>query len=254
MLVSIPGFQNYTIDAEGQVYIRKSGKRRQPAKDNPNIYLLRTEGRYVSRTRAELLALAFCGPRPARSVLIVDGAPTACSVWWVAVPETRPIQGFANHHAGADGYVYRDGGSERWSRLEGSAVPPMGYLSVGLASGARRWVHRLICAAWHGSEPSPGMHAAHYDGDPKNNRPTNLRWATPKENAEDKFRHATIPCGSKVKHALIDEATALDVAARLRSGAKPTEVSRSLDIPRHIVVNIKRGHSWSHVTGLHPQP
>lgn len=51
-------------------------------------------------------------------------------------------------------------------------------------------VHRLVALAFHG-EPSPGMQVAHNDGDRHNNRPENLRWATPASNCADRKQHGT---------------------------------------------------------------
>jgi hypothetical protein len=42
-------------------------------------------------------------------------------------------------------------------------------------------VHQLVCEAWHGPRPD-GMEVLHQDEDGLNNRPSNLRWGTRKEN------------------------------------------------------------------------
>lgn len=48
-----------------------------------------------------------------------------------------------------------------------------------------RFVHRMVCEAWHGPPPTPKHQAAHGDCDKENNRPENLRWATQAENLAD---------------------------------------------------------------------
>jgi hypothetical protein len=66
-----------------------------------------------------------------------------------------------------------------------------GYLSVMLCvngSGKIHLIHRLVLLAFVGPCPD-GKEGAHKDGDPANNRLTNLYWATKKENAADKERH-----------------------------------------------------------------
>lgn len=51
---------------------------------------------------------------------------------------------------------------------------------VGLG---RLSVSRLVCAAFHGPQPSPEeSYVLHGDDDPQNNRPENLRWGTQEEN------------------------------------------------------------------------
>ncbi len=51
-------------------------------------------------------------------------------------------------------------------------------------------VHTLVCEAFHGPRPTPKHQVAHGDGDRLNNRASNLRWATPKENGADRIRHS----------------------------------------------------------------
>lgn len=75
-----------------------------------------------------------------------------------------------------------------------------GYLAVNLRVGARGktvFLHRLICEAFHGPQPTPDHEVAHFDGDRLNNAATNLRWATRIENAADKDRHGRIRRGDQ---------------------------------------------------------
>lgn len=84
-----------------------------------------------------------------------------------------------------NGTVYR-------SSSRGRVLKPFksgdGYLAVGLGRGAKSYVHRLVCEAFHGASD---LHVAHWNGDKEDNRSSNLRWATVKENASDKHRHGT---------------------------------------------------------------
>lgn len=66
-----------------------------------------------------------------------------------------------------------------------------GYPTVALRRDGvtvTRQVHRLVLAAFVGPCPD-GMEGCHNDGDPANNRLTNLRWDSSSENKRDTVRH-----------------------------------------------------------------
>jgi hypothetical protein len=79
-----------------------------------------------------------------------------------------------------------------------------GYLRVGVTVNGKHTchlVHRLVCEAFRGQPSSDAYHAAHRDHDPANNRPSNLRWATPIENAQDKRSNGSFIAGERAPNA-----------------------------------------------------
>ena len=64
-----------------------------------------------------------------------------------------------------------------------------GHVSVVLGRGNTRTVHSLVAEAFCGPR-RPGFEVRHLDGDPSNNRLTNLAWGTRGENNRDKKYHA----------------------------------------------------------------
>lgn len=102
--------------------------------------------------------------------------------------EWRPIPGWeSSYEASSHGRIraIRTGNVLTQSERDG-------YLHVTFDSRTakkRPGVHRLVCLAFHGPPPD-GYVAAHGDGVKKNNVPSNLRWATHKENAADAKLHA----------------------------------------------------------------
>jgi hypothetical protein len=71
------------------------------------------------------------------------------------------------------------------------------YLAVApTASGAKRYVHALICEAFHGPRPD-GHEVRHLDGDRTNNAARNLAWGTPQQNSDDKRVHGTVAAGER---------------------------------------------------------
>lgn len=65
-----------------------------------------------------------------------------------------------------------------------------GQLTV---SGSKRYAHRLMCEAAHGTPPKPDSEAAHSCGAGKSGcvHPKHLRWASRRENEADKIIHGT---------------------------------------------------------------
>lgn len=73
-----------------------------------------------------------------------------------------------------------------------------GYMHVGLKGSGKpsdtHTVHVLICEAFHGLRPD-GMLATHRDDDRLHNHEGNLRWGTPKTNAEDASKNGRLKTG-----------------------------------------------------------
>ena len=123
----------------------------------------------------------------------------------------------------------------------------------------RHLVHRLICAAFHGPSPQPGMQVAHGDGVPTNNRPENLRWATNQENADDRKIHGTDPVGSKNPNAKLSEEQVSEIiirvktlprssgGARIRKGALPA-LAAEYGVTHSCLKQIMGGTNWAHVS------
>lgn len=87
-----------------------------------------------------------------------------------------------------------------------------GHLKVAIRMDGQyyhAWVHRLVLETFVGPCP-PGHEALHGDGGPKDNRLSNLRWGTSKENSEDTIRHGVrraVPLYCKANHRLTPENT-----------------------------------------------
>lgn len=113
--------------------------------------------------------------------------------------EWRPIPGYEGvYEASSLGRVRSLArvdmrGQARPERILKQATLPSGRLQVNLyRDGKQRIfkVHRLIALAFHGT-PEPGQVVCHNDGDPANNRASNIRWGTASENQLDAVRHGT---------------------------------------------------------------
>lgn len=97
---------------------------------------------------------------------------------------------------------YRNGTVVSYSRRAPFVMSPikMGqYCGLQLVTDKgcieKQYLHRLIAEAFHGA-PQAGQVCRHLDGDRSFNRPENLCWGTPSDNAQDKVLHGTAPGGA----------------------------------------------------------
>src|SRR5690349_12486616 len=86
---------------------------------------------------------------------------------------------------------YRDGRTFRYREhvLKPASNPDKGHMHVSL-SGRSYNVHKLVLEAFVGP-PRPGLVCRHRNGDPTDNRLSNLTWGTGSENNRDAVQHGT---------------------------------------------------------------
>lgn len=127
-----------------------------------------------------------------------------------------------------------------------------GYLAVKLyVDGSKRCrgVHRLVLEEFIGPCPV-GMEGCHKNGDPADNRLSNLRWDTPLSNAEDKRKHGTMPRGehmywAKLTPEKVREARQLYIPGHPEFGNKP--LARRYGVSHGAMKNALKGNTWKHV-------
>lgn len=123
---------------------------------------------------------------------------------------------------------------------------PFGYVTVSCGKNNPRDVHVLVCEAWNGPPPAPGMHAAHRNGNPSDNVPENLRWATPLENiGQDRLRHGTVPRGEDHANAKLTQEKARAIRAQL-PGPRGTinRLAREYGVTKTSITNIRDNITW----------
>jgi hypothetical protein len=174
------------------------------------------------------------------------------------VVEYRDIPGFPGYRVGNDVSVWScwkrgpcRGLTGRWRRLR-LVRRYDGYLVIGLyrdGTQRQRQVHRLILEAFIGPCP-PGMECCHWDGNPANNRPENLRWATPAANRADQSRHGTLSrCGEVNGQAKLREEHVRAILRLLRAGDLPLrEIARLFHVHPNTVQRIGAGRIWKHIS------
>lgn len=109
---------------------------------------------------------------------------------------------------------------------------PSGHVTVTLGQGKSLCVHALVLRAFVGA-PSAGEECRHLNGDPGDNRLTNLAWGTRGENTQDKKWHG---CVRKLTVAQVAEIKATLAAPYHGVGA---DLARRFGVGRTTISNIK---------------
>lgn len=106
-------------------------------------------------------------------------------------------------------------------------------------------VHRLVCLAFHGHPPTEHHVVAHGDGTRANNIPSNLRWATLKENTNDRRGHGTYPGGQTAPNVKILPSHAATIRDLLSAGSRQSDVAAQFGISVATVSAISSRRHWT---------
>lgn len=142
-------------------------------------------------------------------------------------------------------------------RVHGARLNPTttkrGYQIVCL-QGKVYQVHSLILEAFVGPRPK-GNECRHLDGKPGNNRLTNLRWGTPKENGEDRAIHGTWSNGGRSlkgslnPQAKLTDQDVKDIMEMKRRGVKQKDIAILKKVSDATISLIVRKLKWVHFHG-----
>lgn len=118
-----------------------------------------------------------------------------------------------------------------------------GHLKVGLyLDGVQKefLVHRLVLTSFV-RPPKPGEECLHNNGVPKDNRLSNLRWGTSKENSDDCARHGKIANGDRLPQTKLCKE---DVTLIIKSELPNKELSEMFGVSARHIRSIKSGKYW----------
>jgi hypothetical protein len=104
-------------------------------------------------------------------------------------------------------------------------------------------IHRLVLEAFVEKKPD-GKQCAHYDGNPQNNYAENLRWATAKENIDDRKRHGRTACGENSGAAKLDDKCVKTILKLKNTGFASCEVAHLACVTPITIQRIWNGEIW----------
>jgi len=105
----------------------------------------------------------------------------------------------------------------------------------------------VMCIVAHGEAPTPAHETAHGCGNGHGGciHPQHLRWATRKENGEDKVRHGRSTRGEAASLARITQADALAIKQQLKNGRRQKDIASEFGVSPQLVSAINTGHCWA---------
>ena len=159
----------------------------------------------------------------------------------------RPIPNYPGYYAGTDGHIWsrKTGVWRRLSELiTGGDVYPMVRLYCGRTYNRR--VYRLVARAFLGPRPT-GLQVRHVNDDKSDNRPSNLRYGTGKQNAADRERNGLQARGEDDGNAKVRTEDVLRMRQRVDAGETRTSVAADYRLSVAQVSRIVSRRHWAHV-------
>lgn len=116
--------------------------------------------------------------------------------------------------------------------------------------GKRKLAHRWMCEAVNGQAPD-GFEAAHSCGNGHLGcvNPMHLRWATRKENGEDKVLHGRSHRGEENLNAKLSQSAVLTIYSLRNSKRTCSEIGAEYGVHPATISGIWCGRGWSWLTG-----
>ena len=128
--------------------------------------------------------------------------------------------------------------------------PTWGHMRVGLRKDSRKqrfMVHRLVALAFLPPAPADKPLVLHRDGDPANNRVSNLYWGDNKDNTQDAIAHGTLARGERATRGKLEEHQVRAIRQQHRAGESYSALGRRYGVTKRAIIMCVKRLSWSHV-------
>jgi hypothetical protein len=137
------------------------------------------------------------------------------------------------------------------------SINKFGYGMVGY-NRIQNYAHRLSYEVYKGSIPE-GLLIRHSCDQPSCVNPDHLELGTDMDNNKDMVNRgrewyqktvSNFRVGESVSNSKYTESQIVNVYKLLKQGVPVCEISKTLNIPRNHISNIKSGKCWNHITGI----
>ena len=116
--------------------------------------------------------------------------------------------------------------------------------------GKRRMLtcNHIVALAFVGPRPSEKHDALHWDDNRSNNNPTNIRWGTDQDNANDKIRNGRQPRGQEIWSSKLTPKMVKEIRTRYKPrNVTAGQLSKAYGIGMTTVYSIVRNKNWKHI-------
>lgn len=171
----------------------------------------------------------------------------------------RIVPGFPDYRAGNDGTVWSKGPNTRnaievdgWHELKGGTDKD-GYRKIILCNAGKRKYMRIsavVLKTFKGPPPKNMRNptAAHQNGVRLDNRLSNLKWASQKDNISDKAKHGTAQVGEKHPQCRLTEKKIKAMKdMRAKTGKTWQKIADAFGEKLVTVYAACVGNNWKHI-------
>lgn len=114
-------------------------------------------------------------------------------------------------------------------------------------NGQKRVASRVMCERAHGPAPSPKWDAAHSCHNPPCCNPQHLRWATRRENNDDKIENGTVHRGERTGVAKLTEAGVIEIR-RLAGTVLQQDLAERFGVTQTVISRVINRKRWGWVS------